>query len=113
MKLSEKEVRIMLSYKRLLLTAALCTFLVSAAEASENERYKAIPASPGGPILIIDTKEGHLWTWNNSGVEETDTAGVNPRIRYQGNVRKNMISPKKPASVSPQNATNQNASGRF
>ena len=86
-----------ISCKAVLIVAMLsgCFFWHDPASASENERYKAIPASPGGPILIIDTKEGHLWTWNNSGVEETDAAGVNPRIRYQGNVRKNMNPPKR------------------
>lgn len=83
--------------KAVLVAAVLsgCFFWHGSVSASENERYKAIPASPGGPILIIDTKEGHLWTWNNNGVEETDAAGVNPRIRYQGNVRKNMNPPKR------------------
>ena len=86
-----------ISCKAVLIAAILsgCFFWHDPASASENERYKAIPASPGGPILIIDTKEGHLWTWNNNGVEETDAAGVNPRIRYQGNVRKNMNPPKR------------------
>ena len=86
-----------ISCKAVLIVAMLsgCFFWHDPASASENERYKAIPASPGGPILIIDTKEGHLWTWNNNGVEETDAAGVNPRIRYQGNVRKNMNPPKR------------------
>lgn len=86
-----------ISLKAVLVAAMLsgCFFWHGSASASENERYKAIPASPGGPILIIDTKEGHLWTWNNNGVEETDAAGVNPRIRYQGNVRKNMNPPKR------------------
>ena len=89
-----------ISCKAVLVAAMLsgCFFWHDPASASENERYKAIPASPGGPILIIDTKEGHLWTWNNNGVEETDAAGVNPRIRYQGNVRKNMKSPTTPQS---------------
>jgi len=86
-----------ISCKAVLVAAVLsgCFFWHDPASASENERYKAIPASPGGPILIIDTKEGHLWTWNNNGVEETDAAGVNPRIRYQGNLRKNMNPPKR------------------
>ena len=86
-----------ISCKAVLIAAILsgCFFWHDPASASENERYKAIPASPGGPILIIDTKEGHLWTWNNNGVEETDAAGVNPRIRYQGNLRKNMNPPKR------------------
>lgn len=70
-----------------------CLFFSGNAIASENERYQAIRTSPSGPILIIDTQEGHLWTWSNKGIEETDIFGVNPRIRYQGNVRKNMKSP--------------------
>lgn len=73
----------------------LLSFLLffSAAFASENERYRVIPASPSGTILIIDTQEGYLWTWNSNGTEETNAVGVNPRIRYQGNVRKNMNPP--------------------
>ncbi len=34
---------------------------------AENERYKAFPMSPGGYVFILDTKEGHIWTWNTAG----------------------------------------------
>lgn len=81
-------------FKVLVLMIVLGGVCGASAGASENERYRALPTSPSGPILIIDTKEGHLWTWNNNGIEETDAAGVNPRVRYQGNVRKNMKPPK-------------------
>ena len=85
-----------ISLKAVLVAAMLsgCFFWHDPASASENERYKAIPASPGGPILIIDTKEGHLWTWNNMGIGEVDESGINLRIRYQGNLKKNMTPPK-------------------
>ena len=103
-----------ISCKAVLIAAILsgCFFWHDPASASENERYKAIPASPGGPILIIDTKEGHLWTWNNNGVEETDAAGVNPRIRYQGNVRKNIFVPK-PSLSFPDNCPAPKSDSRF
>ncbi len=86
--------------KRWLSLVGLGAFFLftSTAVASENERYQAIPTSPSGPILIVDTQEGHLWTWNNNGTEETNTAGVNPRIRYQGNVRQNMKPPAPPSA---------------
>ena len=103
-----------ISFKAVLVAAMLsgCFFWHGSASASENERYKAIPASPGGPILIIDTKEGHLWTWNNNSVEETDAAGVNPRIRYQGNVRKNIFVPKSSLAF-PDNCPAPKSDSRF
>ncbi len=65
---------------------------------AENERYKAFPMSPGGYVFILDTKEGHAWVWSNTGREQVSPSGKNPRIVYQGNVRKNMTPPKQPAS---------------
>lgn len=90
---------------RLILIGFVCSLLLSGpAMASENERYRAIRTSPSGPVLILDTKEGHLWTWNNVGIEETDATGANPRIRYQGNVRKNMKVPMPSSPQIPQSA---------
>lgn len=69
--------------------------------ASENERYKAIPISTGGYVFIIDTREGHMWTWNNAGVGQTSPSGENPKVVYQGNVRNNMkVPPPPPPQVS-------------
>lgn len=69
-------------------------------QASDNERYKAIPMASGGYVFIIDTREGHAWTWNNAGQGQVSPSGVNPHIVYQGNVRKNM-SPPKTVPISP------------
>lgn len=103
--------------RRLVLTGlACCLFFSGNAAASENERYRAIPTAPNGFVLIIDTKEGHLWTWNNNGVGETDAMGVNPRIRYQGNVRKNMKTPAskpKPSADTPADAQPASPPSRF
>lgn len=72
----------------------ICLGIYAPAAAGENERYKALPLGPGGPVFIIDTQEGYLWTWTNTGLEETSVSGLNPRIRYQGNVKKNMAPPQ-------------------
>lgn len=62
----------------------------SVAFASENERYKAIPMAAGGYVFILDTREGHAWTWSSGGTGGASANGVNPHIVYQGNVRQNM-----------------------
>lgn len=69
--------------------------------ASENERYRAFPMATGGYVFILDTREGHIWTWSNTGPEQVSSSGQNPRILYQGNIRKNMTVPPK-SSVPPE-----------
>lgn len=70
-------------------------FWAAPVQASDNERYKAIPMASGGYVFIIDTREGHAWTWNSAGQGQASPSGSNPRIVYQGNVRTNMSPPKK------------------
>jgi len=65
---------------------------------AENERYKAIPMASGGFVFILDTREGHAWTWTNAGTGQVSKTGENPRFTYQGNVKKNMHPPKKTGS---------------
>lgn len=86
-----------------------CIFLFweSVAQASENERYKAIPLGGGASVFIIDTREGHIWTWVNEG-RSAAPSGSNNQIRYQGNVsQKKTIEPhagmheRLPAPTSP------------
>ena len=65
------------------------------AHAADNGRYQAIPldgeaASRGGSrVLIIDSQEGHVWTW--SGNELISDSGGGRRYGaafiYQGKVR--------------------------
>lgn len=68
-----------------------CFFLASPSFAEDYERYKAVPLGIGG-IFIIDTKEGHTWTWSNKG--GTTVEGKSLSLEYQGNVRSNMKSKK-------------------
>ncbi len=78
-------------------TSGLVLLLMeSSAFATENERYKAIPIGMGGYVFIIDTREGHIWTWNNVGGGQTSPSGGNPKVVYQGNVRNNMKAPPPP-----------------
>ena len=68
-----------------------CALLVPvSAHASDNERYKAFPMLGGGTVFIIDTKDGHIWTWTNIGGSNLSSSGNNSQILYRGNVRKNM-----------------------
>ena len=77
--------------RHLLLSALLAGVFIqlSGGQAfAQNERYKAIPMYGGG-IFIIDTREGHTWTWsNNAGKVSKD--GKSERLKYQGNVIKNI-----------------------
>lgn len=65
------------------------------AHAADNGRYQAIPlegeaaARGGSRVLIIDSQEGHVWTW--SGNELISDSGSGRRYGaafiYQGKVR--------------------------
>ena len=69
-----------------------CLLFPYSSFADENERYKAVPLGSGG-IFIIDSKEGHTWTWSNKGGHNID--GKNSSLVYQGSVRSNMKLKKK------------------
>lgn len=82
----------------------LSILLPGEAAASDNERYKAVPlGNNGASVLILDTRDGHLWTWLNSGSLSPDGKGGPPRIVYQGNIRQHMKTPapQPPASGAP------------
>lgn len=64
-----------------------CLLLPFPSFADDYERYQAVPFGNGG-IFIIDTKEGHTWTWSNRGGHAVD--GKSLSLEYQGNVRSNM-----------------------
>lgn len=68
----------------------LCLLVSAKSAFAENERYKAFPIIGGGSVFIIDTKEGHIWTWSNTGSSNASSSGKNDNILYQGNIRKNM-----------------------
>ena len=69
--------------------------MTAPAHAGDNGRYQAIPldgeaaARGGSRVLIIDSQEGHVWTW--SGNELISESGSGRRYGaafiYQGKVR--------------------------
>ena len=83
--------------RKLLVSLAMFTGVTcgSAAYAAEVGRYRAIPLEGEGPgrgssrVLIIDSQEGHVWTW--SGNELVSESGNSRRYGaafiYQGKVR--------------------------
>jgi hypothetical protein len=83
--------------RKLLVSLALFTGVTCgpAAYAAEVGRYQAIPLEGEGPgrsssrVLIIDSQEGHVWTW--SGNELVSESGNSRRYGaafiYQGKVR--------------------------
>lgn len=78
---------------------------------ADVERYRPIPLG-GGLVFILDTREGHAWTWQSSIAGGVSAGGETPRIIYQGNVRKNMRSSQKAAGSFPQ-MDNTSSSQRF
>lgn len=84
-----------------------CSLFLPTQALADNERYKAIPLAAGGYVFILDTQEGHAWTWSNAGPGQASPSGSNPRIVYQGNVRRNMTPPKGAPNVPAPTPTQQ------
>jgi hypothetical protein len=63
----------------MLLAAAIV--LPGAAEAFERYQAVVIQEGPSPRVLIMDTREGHLWTWTET------IRGSDQELRYQGRVR--------------------------
>ena len=84
-----------MSWVALIKAALTSAALMGAVHAAEVGRYQAIPlegeaSSRGGSrVLIIDSQEGHVWTW--SGNELIADTGSGRRYGaafiYQGKVR--------------------------
>jgi hypothetical protein len=70
-------------------------FIACAAHAADSGRYQAIamegdsPARTGNRVLIIDTQEGHVWTWGGNELMPDTGSGrhYGPAFIYQGKVR--------------------------
>ena len=77
------------------LLAVLACGVSATVSAADTGRYQAVPLDGEGPgrgggrVLIIDTQEGHVWTW--SGNELIGDGGIGRRYGsafiYQGKVR--------------------------
>lgn len=73
---------------------------------ADVERYRPVPLG-SGLVFILDTREGHAWTWQSGTPGNASASGENPRIVYQGNIRKNMKPPQgHPQGIPAQNASN-------
>lgn len=82
--------------KLLSLSLAMCgaafTLGVCAADVG---RYQAVPLEGEGParggnrVLIIDSQEGHVWTWSGNELITNDSSGrrYGAAFIYQGKVR--------------------------
>lgn len=89
----------------------LHVFGFSSQARADVERYIAVPLG-GGYVFILDTREGHAWTWTSSIPGEAKKNGVNPKLSYQGNVRQNM-QPRKPQTNIPQPPVAPSSGQRF
>lgn len=79
----------------LFLMALGCGSIFTPLSAADTGRYQAVSLDGEGPgrsdsrVLIIDTQEGHVWTW--SGNELIGDGGIGRRYGsafiYQGKVR--------------------------
>lgn len=73
--------------RRFLLASGLLAGVICSAGAEEAGRYQAIDLrgagvnAPGNRVLILDTKDGHLWMWS-----EAQTPDGRGPITYQGKV---------------------------
>jgi hypothetical protein len=56
---------------------------LSALSAQAQPRYQAVVIQEGTAprVFILDTREGHLWTWTEN------LRGADQELRYQGRVR--------------------------
>jgi len=70
-------------------------FIAGTAQAADTGRYQAIamdgdsPARTGNRVLIIDTQDGHVWTWGGNELMPDSGSGrhYGPAFIYQGKVR--------------------------
>ena len=60
-----------------------CVMLSAAAVAGAVERYQAVVIQEGSSprVFILDTREGHMWTWTET------IRGTDQELRYEGRVR--------------------------
>ncbi|MCB1876652.1 MAG: hypothetical protein KDH88_11820 [Chromatiales bacterium] len=77
---------------------ALIVWIAGSAWAAEDGRYQALlvggeaggaGASGGGRVFIIDSRDGHFWTWVDSDVVpgQNGRLRVGSVLRYQGRLR--------------------------
>lgn len=68
-------------------TVVICVLLMAGPLPAEEGRYQAVSFgredSTGFSVFILDTKEGHCWTWTKSLFGDKSTGS----IRYEGRIK--------------------------
>lgn len=80
--------------KTQLFSGLLLAVAVTATQAAEVGRYQAIPLEGEGArgasrVLIIDSQDGHVWTWSGNELIADSASGrrYGAAFIYQGRVR--------------------------
>lgn len=76
-------------------TTFLFVLIAAPGMAADVGRYQAVPMDGDGPgrssgrVLIIDTQEGHVWTWSGNELLGDGSSGrrYGSAFVYQGKVR--------------------------
>ncbi|MHC1700370.1 MAG: hypothetical protein AB9900_05230 [Humidesulfovibrio sp.] len=73
--------------------AATCLALLAApAQAEEVKRYRPVVVQSGdnnlypSKVLIVDTRDGHLWLWQERGKRDAQEGAGETQLIYQGKV---------------------------
>lgn len=77
----------------LVLAVAVATlFLAAPARAEEVKRYRPVVVQSGDnnlyppKVLIVDTRDGHLWLWQERGRKDSQDGLSETQLIYQGKV---------------------------
>jgi len=71
-------------------TLALAVATAVPARAEEVRRYKPVVVQSGDnnlyppKVLIVDTRDGHLWLWQERGKKDSREGAVETQLIYQG-----------------------------
>lgn len=69
-----------------------CLVLAAPARAEEVRRYKPVVVQGGDnnlfppKVLIVDTRDGHVWLWQERGKKDAQEGAGETQIIYQGKV---------------------------
>jgi hypothetical protein len=70
----------------------LALALAAPAQAEEVKRYKPVVVQSGDnnlyppKVLIVDTRDGHLWLWQERGKRDAQEGAGETQLIYQGRV---------------------------
>lgn len=79
-------------FPRIMALALFCLALAAPAQAEEVKRYRPVVVQSGDnnlyppKVLIVDTRDGHLWLWQERGKKDAQEGVSETQIIYQGKV---------------------------